>query len=102
MPTAVRPTTEPPAIEKPASTAAPTFQTVCEAFAAFWSDITTYTPHDTARLIPDAQVVDQIAHTTSQYVAQADDLVAYVSAVDFPQNGNVEGPPVQALYNACP
>lgn len=83
-------------------TAGAAAETTCEAFANFLTDITTYTPHDVARLVPDAEQVASLAHSTGQLADEADALVGYVSAPDFATNGNALGAPVQALYNDCP
>jgi hypothetical protein len=107
-PSSSAPTPRPPSKAKaapPASYAA----AACKAFSTFYSDITTYTPHDVARLIPDAQRVQKDAQLAAAGDARwnhlFDDALAmttYVGSADFISNGNVLGQPIQNMQTDCP
>jgi len=99
------PTPAPPPVASPADLAA----AACRAFNTFYSDITTYTPHDVARLIPDAQQVLKDAQLAavgdpkwSHLVDDAGALAAYVGSSDFAQQGNALGQPIQDMQTDCP
>ena len=81
--------------------ATPTTPDACAAFWTFDKDITTYTPKDTARLIPDARAVQGAAQKTGRFVNDANALVAYVGSADFSENGNVLGDPIQSMLTDC-
>jgi hypothetical protein len=98
-----------PAAEPTYATPAEAATATCTAFAIFYTDLLTYTPHDVARLIPE---LTPIQHAATQAVEgdeqwrqlsdDTDALVGYVGSADFPTNGNALGQPIQAMQDDCP
>lgn len=94
-------TTAPTHTHAPPAKAAPVDP--CKAFATFMADLTTYTPHDVARLIPDAQRVQAAAmHSKRRIFDDANNLVAFVASSGFPDHGNILSAPIQRMSDDCP
>lgn len=78
-------------------------RTACAAFAYFYSDLTTYTPHAVSLLLADAGRVQSLAVKAPGHrlLDDASALVGAVSSSSWISSGSVDDPAVSRMQADC-